>query len=72
MAEYDFGDWIRDLTAAGSKRAVRDLLEYRRRQVWVIRNDIVVSIPATDLAVGDVVVVYSGDIIPVDGEIVQR
>lgn len=66
-----FGDWIRDLTAAGSKRAVRDLLEYRRRQAWVVRNDGIVSIPATDLVVGDLVVVYPGEIIPVDGEIVQ-
>ena len=66
-----FGDWIRDLTAAGSKRAVRDLLEYRRRKAWVVRDAGIISIPAADLAVGDVVVVYPGEIIPVDGEIVQ-
>lgn len=66
-----FGDWIRELTAAGSKRAVRDLLEYRRRQAWVVRGGKVVSIPAADLAAGDLVVVYPGDMIAVDGDIIQ-
>lgn len=63
------GDWIRDLTAAGSKRAIRELLEFQGRNAWVIRDGTVVSVPATALVVDDLVVVYPGDMIPVDGEI---
>ena len=64
------GDWIRDLTAAGSRRAMADLLEFRSKSAWIIRDGAVVSVPAKSLAVGDQVVVYPGEMIPVDGEIV--
>jgi heavy metal translocating P-type ATPase len=64
------GDWIRDLTAAGSRRAVADLLEFQSRSAWVIRDGVVVSVPAKALAVNDFVVVYPGEMIPVDGEVI--
>jgi len=65
------GDWIRDLTAAGSKRAVSDLLEFRAKSAWIIKDGTVISIPAVELALGDMVMVYPGEMIPVDGEIVR-
>jgi heavy metal translocating P-type ATPase len=65
------GDWIRDLTAARSRRAIRDLLEFQVKTAWIVREGTVVSIPAAELAVGDEVVVYPGEIIPVDGEILD-
>src|SRR6202035_5399088 len=61
------GDWIRDLTAAGSRRAISELLEFQSKNAWVIRQGAVVSIAAADLAAGDLVVVYPGEMIPVDG-----
>jgi Cu2+-exporting ATPase len=63
------GDWIRDLTAAGSRRAIRELLEFQVKTAHVIRDGSVVSIPSAELAAGDHVVVYPGELIPVDGEI---
>jgi cation transport ATPase len=65
------GDWIRDLTAAGSRRAISELLEFQTRSAWVLRNGVVTATPASQLAVGDEVVVYPGEIIPVDGEIID-
>ena len=65
------GDWIRDLTAAGSRRAMSELLEFQAKSAWVVRAGTVVSIPTCELAVGDEVVVYPGEIIPVDGEIID-
>jgi heavy metal translocating P-type ATPase len=65
------GDWIRDLTAAGQRRAMSELLEYQSKTAWVIRDGVVTSIPATQLAVGDEVVAYPGEMIPVDGEIID-
>ena len=65
------GDWIRDLTAAGSRRAVGDLLEFRNRTAWIVRDGSVVSIPSEEVEVGDEVVVFAGEMIPVDGEIIQ-
>jgi manganese/zinc-transporting P-type ATPase C len=65
------GDWIRELTAAGSKRAIGDLLEFRNKTAWVMRNGSVVSISSDDLEPGDEVVVFPGEMIPVDGEIIE-
>jgi heavy metal translocating P-type ATPase len=65
------GDWIRDLTAAGSRRAIAELLEFQSKTAWVVRDGEVVSVPAKSLAVEDIVVVYPGEVIPVDGEIVE-
>ena len=65
------GDWIRDLTAAGQRKAMSELLEFQTKSAWVIRDGVVTSVPAADLAIGDMVVVYPGDMIPIDGEIVD-
>ena len=65
------GDWIRDLTAAGAKRAVSELLEFQQKRAWVVRDGVMVEVPASALAVDDVVVVYHGEMIPVDGEIID-
>lgn len=65
------GDFIRDLTAAGSRRAIRELLEFQAKTAWIMRDGVIVSIPASELAVGDRVVVYPGEIISVDGEIID-
>ena len=65
------GDWIRDLTASGSKRAISDLLEYRNKTAWVLRDGNIVSVESDHLRVGDHVVVFPGEMIPVDGEIIE-
>lgn len=65
------GDWIRDLTAAGSRRAISELLEFQNKGAWVKRDGQIISIPATELVIDDLVVVYPGEMIPIDGEIVE-
>ena len=50
------GDWIRDLTAAGSRKAINELLEFQSKTAWVLREGEVVSIPAAELQNGDIVV----------------
>jgi Cu2+-exporting ATPase len=65
------GDWIRDLTAAGSRRAIRELLEFQVKTAWVVRDGALISIPSAELAAGDNVVVYPGGMIPVDGDVID-
>jgi heavy metal translocating P-type ATPase len=65
------GDWIRDLTAAGQRKAMSELLEFQSKTAWVLRDGVVTSIPASQLAIGDEVIVYPGEMIPVDGEIID-
>jgi cation-transporting P-type ATPase C len=65
------GNWIRDLTAAGTRRALSELLEFQTKTAWVIREGVITLTPASELVAGDEVVVYPGEIIPVDGEILD-
>jgi Cu2+-exporting ATPase len=65
------GDWIRDLTGAGSRRAMSDLLEFRAKTAWVLREGIIVPIPSSQLSIGDTIIVYPGEMIPADGEIIH-
>lgn len=65
------GDWIRDLTAAGQRRAISELLEFQTKTAWVLLDGQVMSVPAAELKVGDLVVIYPGEMIPVDGEIID-
>jgi heavy metal translocating P-type ATPase len=63
------GDWIRDKTGARSKRAITDLLEFQTAHTWIQRRKKVVRVAVSDVHVGQTVVVYPGEIIPVDGEV---
>ncbi len=65
------GDWFRDLTMAGSKRAIGELLEFQSKTAWIKVDGSVISIPARSLKAGDEVIVYPGELIPIDGEIIE-
>jgi heavy metal translocating P-type ATPase len=65
------GEAIRDMTARGSERASLDLLDCLSKTAFVIRDGQVVEIPTQDVIVGDHVVVYPGDQIPVDGVVLE-
>jgi len=65
------GDWIRDQTAARSKKAIGSLLDFQQRNAWILRGGEKVEVPVKEIAVGDTVVVYSGEMIPVDGEVIS-
>jgi heavy metal translocating P-type ATPase len=65
------GDYIRDRTAAKSRRAISRLLDYQGRHAWVRRNGTVERIPVAQLQPGDHVVIHPGELIPVDGEVIE-
>ncbi|MFN8496947.1 MAG: heavy metal translocating P-type ATPase [Anaerolineae bacterium] len=65
------GEIIRDLTARRTARASLDLLDALGKTARVERDGVEVEIPVQDLAVGDIVCVYPGDQIPVDGVVLS-
>jgi len=65
------GELIRDMTARNSERASLDLLDCLNGEVLVKRNGEEMRIPAKTVQQGDLVMIYPGDQIPVDGYIVR-
>jgi heavy metal translocating P-type ATPase len=65
------GDYIRDLTAASSRRTIRKLLDFQDNYAWVVIDGVEVQMTVRDIAEGAVVVLNVGDLIPVDGEIID-
>ena len=65
------GDYIRDLTAASSQRTIRKLLDFQNNHAWVLRDGVEVQIQVKDIVEGDVVALNTGDLIPVDGEVIE-
>lgn len=65
------GDEIRERTARRSRRAAIDLAEALGRRAWVVRGDRRRRVAVADLRPGDTVVVYPGELIPVDGVVVS-
>lgn len=65
------GEIIRDLTARGSENASLDLLDCLGTSAYVERYGVEVEIPVKEIVIGDRVIVYPGDQIPVDGSILR-
>ncbi|MGJ5674342.1 MAG: heavy metal translocating P-type ATPase [Nostochopsis sp.] len=61
------GEVVRDMTARGSERANLDLMSCLNKTTIVIRDGQEVEIDTKDVVVGDHVLVYPGDQVPVDG-----
>jgi Cu2+-exporting ATPase len=65
------GELIRERTARQCEKLVTDLLGLSGRSAWLIRGKKRICVPAETVNVGDVVVVYPGDMVPVDGTVIQ-
>ncbi|MGQ8873754.1 heavy metal translocating P-type ATPase [Paenibacillus sp. TSA_86.1] len=61
------GKWFEAVAKGRSSQAIKSLIELAPREARVIRDGQEVLIPASYVAVGDLVLVKPGDSIPVDG-----
>jgi Cu2+-exporting ATPase len=72
MTLHEIGDIIRDRTARVSHDHAEDLLNSLAHYAWVEQSDgQKKQIPATEVKPGDIVIVYPGEQIPVDGSILR-
>ncbi len=69
IALVEFGEAIRERTARASQSEALDLLGSLAQFVWLDRNGEHQEVPIQDVRRGEVVVVYPGDLIPVDGRV---
>ena len=64
------GDAIRDVTMRQSQRAISGLMNGQERFAWLLRDGRKVQVPVAQLRAGHQVVVYPGELIPVDGVVI--
>ncbi len=64
------GEFIRERTARRCEKIVTDLLGLKGRFAWLVKGNKRLCIPADEVRPGDVVVVYPGDMVPIDGLVV--
>lgn len=67
---HEIGDILRDRTARASQHQAEDLLATLGHFAWVDRNG-KQQIPIDEVEVGDTVIVYPGEQIPVDGTVIK-
>ena len=67
----NLGEWIRDFTSARSRRAIDNILRFQSQRAWVLRHGRKRQIPADRVKPGDTVIVYVGELIPVDGVVIR-
>ncbi len=65
------GEYIRERTARRCEKIVSDLLGLSGRFAWIVRGKKRICIPADEVKVGETVVVYPGDMVPVDGTVIS-
>ncbi|MEW6380256.1 MAG: heavy metal translocating P-type ATPase [bacterium] len=65
------GDFIRNATVRQSHRAIEGLFDGHDLTAWVVRDGKKILIKAEGVQIGDEVVVYPGELIPVDGIVLE-
>ncbi|MBV9354766.1 MAG: heavy metal translocating P-type ATPase [Chloroflexi bacterium] len=65
------GEYIRDLTARQSRMALSSLLSNTSEFAWVQHGRRKEKVPVAEVQPGDTVVVYPGELIPVDGVVLR-
>ena len=65
------GDTIRERTGLRSKRAVEGMLNFQDSLCWVVRKAGKIRLPVNEVRAGDCVVIYHGEMIPVDGTVLK-
>jgi heavy metal translocating P-type ATPase len=64
------GDLIRSRTERKAHRVIADVVSFEQEEAWVRRDGQRQRTRVSELAIDDVVLVYPGHVIPVDGEVV--
>ncbi len=67
---HELGDLIREQTARATERTTANLMETIGRWAWVEREGEMIQIESDRVQVGETVIVYPGERIPVDGVVI--
>ncbi|MEM7182489.1 MAG: heavy metal translocating P-type ATPase [Spirochaetota bacterium] len=65
------GDLVISHTKSRSQKMLTEVFSIQPTKVWIVRDGIEIEIPIQQVQHGETIVVHSGEIIPVDGELVS-
>lgn len=68
---HELGDIIREKTARSTETKTSNLLDTIGNFAWVERNETIVSVESHTVEIDEIVVVYPGEKIPVDGIVIK-
>jgi cation-transporting P-type ATPase C len=63
----NLGEYLQALTILRTRRAIRELLAMDDQEVWLVEGEVETKRPVAGIGRGDLVAVYAGEKIPVDG-----
>lgn len=66
-----WGDRLSRKTVNESKHDLVDVFDELPKEVWALKDDVEISLPLSDIQVGDTLVVGAGEVIPADGSIIK-
>lgn len=65
------GRMLEEKAKANTSSAIKKLIGLQPKTVWIIRQDNEIQVPIGQVQPGDIILVRSGEKIPVDGEVLQ-
>jgi copper-(or silver)-translocating P-type ATPase len=65
----NLGEYLQGLTIRRTRQAIRDLLSVDNAEVWLVEGEVETQRPIASIQTGNLVAVYAGEKIPVDGVI---
>jgi heavy metal translocating P-type ATPase len=63
------GEFIREQTSKRCRKIVDDLLGLSGRNAWLVKGKKRICVPAEEVQVGNLIVIYPGEMVPVDGTV---
>ena len=68
---YGLSEYLLLKVKRQSKKRLADIFSELPRVAWVQRGEVEIHMPLKDVQIQDIVVVYAGEIIPVDGSVIK-
>ncbi|MBQ7739563.1 MAG: cadmium-translocating P-type ATPase [Desulfovibrionaceae bacterium] len=70
MLFYQIGEYFQNLAVNRSRKSIAALMDIRPDHANVLRNGLEISLDPKDVEVGEEIVVYPGERVPLDGQVV--
>ena len=65
------GKYLESFSKRKTTKALEKLMDLQPKKAWVLRDDKEVLLPIEEVEVNDIVIVKKGDVVPVDGKIIE-